>query len=1046
MLSRTIWRRALTLALITVVACDIPSRVSLSGNDAIRVDVSPKLVTLQQNQAADFTAIGFTSTGDTAAVTINWSATSGSITDTTTSGGKHQGHYRAGSDTGKVKIVARGKSGGPADTATVTVTLAPVTSILVSPAAASVAVGQTVQLTATPQDVGGNPLSGRVVTWASTNLGVATVNGSGLVTGVAAGVATVTVACEGQSSVVAITVTVVPVASVSVSPASANVSVGQTAQLTATTKDANGNPLSGRTVTWATSNAAVASVSGNGLVTGGAAGTATITASSEGQNGTAAITVTLVPVASVSVSPASATMLLGQTVQMTATPKDASGSPLAGRAVTWASSAPAVATVSASGLVTAVGAGSATITATSEGKNGTSAIAVTVVPVATVTVSPASKSLNAGATVQLTATTRDSAGTVLTGRIVTWSSSAPAVATASASGLVTAVGAGSATITATSEGKTGTSAITVTVVPVASVTVAPATKTLGIGTTVQLTATTKDSAGNVLAGRSIAWSSSAPAVATVSASGLVTAVAVGSATITATSEGKSGTAAITVMVVPVAAVTVSPSSGTVNVGSTLQLTAVTKDSAGNVLTGRSVTWSSSAPSVATVSPAGLVTGVTAGSATITATSEGKSGSAAITVSVTPPSSHAGYYVATNGTSGGDGSASQPWALSYALGGAGGRIQAGDTVWVRGGTYYAPFRSTLTGTASAPIVVRAYPGERPIIDGVNTTGDNFVVAGSWSVMWGLEFTNTMLSRYTDLINHDYRPNNVINNGPHNKYVNLVIHDGGVAFFNYSVQSDVEIYGSIIYNNGWQAPDRGHGHGMYLKSDVGPVVARDNVIFNQYGYGIHVYTNTGSGLLNNIHAEGNVSFDNGSLSPTGTSANIGNLGEPLANTLGFLDNMTYFAPSLSGSNLMLGSGDGLVATGNYVVGGAGISEGTWTNATVTGNTELSASATGAVRVFVRPNRYEPGRANLIVYNPSGQGSVTVDLSGVVPAGVRYEVRNVQDLFGAPVASGTGGGAISLPMSGIRPPTPVGLSSSPAPTTGPYFNVFVVTIVSQ
>jgi len=825
-----------------------------------------------------------------------------------------------------------------------------------------------VQLTATPQDVDGNPLSGRVVTWASTNLGVATVNSSGLVTGVAAGVATVTVACEGQSSAVAITVTVVPVASVSMSPASANVIVGQTVQLTATPKDANGNPLSGRTVTWATSTAAVASVSGNGLVTGGAAGTATITASSEGKNGTAAITVTLVPVASVSVSPASATVLLGQTVQMTATPKDANGSPLTGRAVIWASSAPGVASVSAGGLVTGVAAGTATLTATSEGKSGSAAI-------------------------------------------------------------------------------------TVTVVPVASVTVAPATASLRVGKTVQLSATTKDSAGNVLTGRSVTWSSSAPAVATVSASGFVSAVTAGSATITAMSEGKSGTATITITVVPVSSVTVTPGSASLNPTATVQLSAVTKDSAGNVLSGRSVTWSSSAPSVATVSPAGLVTAVIAGSATITATSEGKSGSAAITVSVTPPPPpppppppHAGYYVTTNGTSGGDGSASQPWALSYALGGAGGRIQPGDTVWVRGGLYYAPFRSTLTGTASAPIVVRAYPGERPIIDGVNATGDNFVVAGSWSVMWGLEFTNTMLSRYTDLINHDYRPNNVINNGPHNKYVNLVIHDGGVAFFNYSVQSDVEIYGSIVYNNGWQAPDRGHGHGMYLKSDVGPVVARDNVIFNQYGYGIHVYTNTGSGLLNNIHAEGNVSFDNGSLSPTGTSANIGNLGEPLANTLGVQDNMTYFAPSLSGSNLALGSGDGLVATGNYVVGGAGISEGTWTNATVTGNTVLSASATGAVRVFVRPNRYEPGRANVIVYNPSGQGSVTVDLSGVVPPGVRYEVRNVQDLFGAPVASGTGGGAISLPMSGVRPPTPVGMSSSSAPTTGPYFNVFVVTIVSQ
>src|SRR5437867_2682276 len=406
MLSRTICRRALALALLTFVACDIQSRTSLSGNEAARLDVSPKLLTLQQNQAADFTAIAFTSTGDTADLAVSWSATSGTIIDTSTNSGRHNGRYRAGADTGKVKVVAKGRSGGPADTSVVTVTLAPVTSILVSPAA-SVAVGQTVQLTATPQDVGGNPLSGRVVTWASTNLGVATVNGSGLVTGVAAGVATVTVACEGQSNAVAITVTVVPVASVSVSPASANVIVGQTAQLAATPKDANGNPLTGRTVTWSTSNAAVAAVSGSGLVTGGAAGTATITASSEGQNGSAAITVTVVPVASVTVSPAAATVLVGQTVQLTATPKDANGSPLTGRVVTWASSAPAVATVSANGLVASVAAGSATLTATSEGKSGTAKITVTVVPVASVSVSPAATSLQVGGTVQLIATAKD---------------------------------------------------------------------------------------------------------------------------------------------------------------------------------------------------------------------------------------------------------------------------------------------------------------------------------------------------------------------------------------------------------------------------------------------------------------------------------------------------------------------------------------------------------------------------------------------------------------------------------------------------------------
>src|SRR5207245_2013253 len=122
--------------------------------------------------------------------------------------------------------------------------------------------------------------------------------------------------------------------------------------------------------------AAAATVTSSGLVTGAAAGSATITATSEGKTGTSAITVTSVPVASVTVSPASASVLTGQTVQLTAAPKDASGNPLSGRAVSWTTSNGAVATVSSSGLVTGVTAGSATITATSEGQSGTSAVTV----------------------------------------------------------------------------------------------------------------------------------------------------------------------------------------------------------------------------------------------------------------------------------------------------------------------------------------------------------------------------------------------------------------------------------------------------------------------------------------------------------------------------------------------------------------------------------------------------------------------------------------------------------------------------------------------
>ena len=166
-------------------------------------------------------------------------------------------------------------------------------------------------------------------------------------------------------------------ASVTATPASASVNEGSTVQLTATPQDGNGNPLSGRVVTWASSNTSVATVSSSGLVTGKVAGSATITATSEGQSGTAAITVVHVPVASVTVSPASGSVPAGSTLQLAATPKDASGNALTGRTITWSSSNTAVATVSSSGLVSGVVAGSATITAMSEGQSGTAAITVT---------------------------------------------------------------------------------------------------------------------------------------------------------------------------------------------------------------------------------------------------------------------------------------------------------------------------------------------------------------------------------------------------------------------------------------------------------------------------------------------------------------------------------------------------------------------------------------------------------------------------------------------------------------------------------------------
>ncbi len=118
------------------------------------------------------------------------------------------------------------------------------------------------------------------------------VNGSGAVTGVTVGVATITATSENKHGYAVVTVTPTAVASVTVAPGAASVVAGTTVQLAALLKDASGNPLTSRVVTWASSNPAVATVNANGLVTGVIAGSAVITATSEGKSGTATITVT----------------------------------------------------------------------------------------------------------------------------------------------------------------------------------------------------------------------------------------------------------------------------------------------------------------------------------------------------------------------------------------------------------------------------------------------------------------------------------------------------------------------------------------------------------------------------------------------------------------------------------------------------------------------------------------------------------------------------------------------------------------------------------
>ena len=328
------------------------------------------------------------------------------------------------------------------------------------------------------------------------------------------------------------------------------------------------------------------------------------------------------------VTPSTITMVVGSTVSFQAEARDASGAVL-DREAFWAADDPAVATVTDSGDVTARRAGVVQIAASIEGKSGIADITVTGVPVASVQVQPPNATLKVGESATFSAQPRDSHGAAITGRSVSWSSSNAQVASVNSSGRVTALSPGGTIISAQSEGQVGLATVTVSVTSVASVRVSPTNLSLKIGESAALTAQTLDASNTQLPGRTVLWFTSNSSIATVNTSGVVTAVGSGTTTITATSEGKSATAAI-VVAPPQPTITVTPSPATVEAGKTIQLTAVFRDSQGRTVS-KTFNWTTSNSQVATVSSSGKVTGRKDGTANISATASGVTGTTTVTV-------------------------------------------------------------------------------------------------------------------------------------------------------------------------------------------------------------------------------------------------------------------------------------------------------------------------------------------------------------------------------------------------------------------------------
>lgn len=463
--------------------------------------------------------------------------------------------------------------------------------------------------------------------------------------------------------------------------------------------------------------------------------------------------------------------------------------------------------------------------------------------------------------------------------------------------------------------------------------------------------------------------------------------------------------------------------------------------------------------------------------------------------VAPPAgTRIGHYVTAGGSSAGTGATDQPWDLQTALDGGGGRIHPGDTVWLRAGVYCGAFHTDLNGSPNAPIVFRQYPGERATIDGT-LRGD-----GSNLAFWGFEVMQS-----APLVDQNYVLQAYTANG---RFINLVLHDAGISGVSMSTNagSGVELYGSLVYNNGTHE-NLDHGLYAH-NTAAGQKLVNDNIFFDNYARGIQIYEGSaglirnfhveGNVAFNNgtiaatssqvnllisapATTAGMAALDNLLYYSPGTSGvnlRLGNFGAQYnqsivvqgnyaaGGVLGLQMEFQWDSASVLNNTIVGDNGTDMVHTGGpgallyqwngnsyfrdstamaWEHNGTSYNLGGWKAASALGASDAdSGSLPATTRVFVRPNKYETGRANIIVYNWAHQGSVSVDLTSVVPAGWHYAVHPVEDFYGTAAASGTyGGGSISIPMTAVPPPTPIGRQAPhQAPTAGPSFDVFVLT----
>ena len=372
-----------------------------------------------------------------------------------------------------------------------------------------------------------------------------------------------------------------------------------------------------------------------------------------------------------------------------------------------------------------------------------------------------------------------------------------------------------------------------------------------------------------------------------------------------------------------------------------------------------------------------------------------------------------WYVSPDGKSSNSATREAPWDIASALDGRQ-KVAAGDTIVLLEGTYRRRpqelYEIRLAGTEEAPIHIRPEQGKRVRIDG------GLSMQSPSAHVW---------IRDLEIFVSEPRPQQPVSAGSHPedlkrpwgglhtyggkncRYINLIIHSCNQGISCWKGELDPEIYGCIIYDNGWLGTDRGHGHCIYTQNDQGVKTISNCIMTCPYdgSYTVHAYGSE-QAYVNNFLLKENICYDRGPFLVGGgrPSRNI----RVLRNHLYGVDmRIGYTAPY----------NENCEVRDNIIVHG-GLNIERYRDVTQQGNLIIAKGRERpqAVKSFLLPNRYAQNRAHLVIYNWQKAESVEVKVRPFLNSGDAYRLLDPQDFFGDPIAQGTcRGDTIRVPVNG-------------------------------